>query len=374
MSEPLTSPEIEDVLSSIRRLVSEDLRPARTAMAEARAQDPAGDKLMLTPALRVVPRADADVAEVTAVADDWQIEAAEAASVSQESLWEETAAAAYADEAIAPSVDEAEAEGSETSFGATATAEIYDDAGMEGPSKLAAELLAQNADILWAAPGAPVDADEAERVAGPELSSFWQEPAIVAAVEAEEGALLPATLLSEGLALPMDMPEPVVAEAVPEAEAAWPEDSALASDVEIEELHASEPLSFVAHPRRGDRLHDPITEPLAQAWAEADLRADLDAGRLMAQTAVDAGAEADITPEEAHNAVPDGVAAINPAADGVELADDTGFSIDEETLRQIVREIIREELSGTLGERITRNVRKLVRVEVNRALTARDLE
>ncbi len=28
MSEPLTSHEIEDVLSSIRRLVSEDLRPA----------------------------------------------------------------------------------------------------------------------------------------------------------------------------------------------------------------------------------------------------------------------------------------------------------------------------------------------------------
>ena len=43
-------------------------------------------------------------------------------------------------------------------------------------------------------------------------------------------------------------------------------------------------------------------------------------------------------------------------------------------LRDIVRDIIREELHGALGERITRNVRKLVRAEINRAMTTRDLE
>jgi hypothetical protein len=31
-------------------------------------------------------------------------------------------------------------------------------------------------------------------------------------------------------------------------------------------------------------------------------------------------------------------------------------------------------LQGELGERITRNVRKLVRAEINRALMARDLD
>jgi hypothetical protein len=36
--------------------------------------------------------------------------------------------------------------------------------------------------------------------------------------------------------------------------------------------------------------------------------------------------------------------------------------------------MIREELQGALGERITRNVRKLVRAEINRALIARDLD
>jgi hypothetical protein len=37
-------------------------------------------------------------------------------------------------------------------------------------------------------------------------------------------------------------------------------------------------------------------------------------------------------------------------------------------LRELVRAIIREELQGDLGDRITRNVRKMVRREIGRAL------
>ncbi len=48
--------------------------------------------------------------------------------------------------------------------------------------------------------------------------------------------------------------------------------------------------------------------------------------------------------------------------------------VDEELLRQIVSEIVRAELQGTLGERITRNVRKLVRREIHRALVTKSLE
>ena len=51
MSEPMSSVEIEDVLSSIRRLVSEDLRPAPRPVVTKPA-----DKLILTPALRVVAK------------------------------------------------------------------------------------------------------------------------------------------------------------------------------------------------------------------------------------------------------------------------------------------------------------------------------
>ena len=41
-------------------------------------------------------------------------------------------------------------------------------------------------------------------------------------------------------------------------------------------------------------------------------------------------------------------------------------------LRDMVREIVREELQGALGERITRNVRKLVRAEINRVMASRE--
>lgn len=46
---------------------------------------------------------------------------------------------------------------------------------------------------------------------------------------------------------------------------------------------------------------------------------------------------------------------------------------DNAALRQLVAELIREELQGELGERITRNVRKLVRREIKRALASEDL-
>jgi hypothetical protein len=54
--------------------------------------------------------------------------------------------------------------------------------------------------------------------------------------------------------------------------------------------------------------------------------------------------------------------------------DDDAITFDEEVLRDLVRDLIREELHGALGERITRNVRKLVRAEIARALTAQTYE
>ncbi|WP_339693332.1 hypothetical protein [Celeribacter baekdonensis] len=48
--------------------------------------------------------------------------------------------------------------------------------------------------------------------------------------------------------------------------------------------------------------------------------------------------------------------------------------MDEEALRELVAQVIREELQGAMGERITRNVRRLVRREVQRALTLREFE
>jgi hypothetical protein len=58
----------------------------------------------------------------------------------------------------------------------------------------------------------------------------------------------------------------------------------------------------------------------------------------------------------------------------VKLADFDENLIDEDALRDLVAEIVRQELTGELGERITRNVRKLVRREIHRALLTREFE
>jgi cell pole-organizing protein PopZ len=47
---------------------------------------------------------------------------------------------------------------------------------------------------------------------------------------------------------------------------------------------------------------------------------------------------------------------------------------EPERLRELVVEIVREELNGVLGDRITQNVRKLVRREIHRVLTIQDLD
>ena len=72
---------------------------------------------------------------------------------------------------------------------------------------------------------------------------------------------------------------------------------------------------------------------------------------------------------------PDGVArfeaiAEEPMDDDLAAFIGSGSVMDEATLRALVIEIVRQELQGTLGERITRNVRKLVRREIAQAMTS----
>lgn len=59
------------------------------------------------------------------------------------------------------------------------------------------------------------------------------------------------------------------------------------------------------------------------------------------------------------------------AQGGSDHADDA--VLDESALEQLVAQIVRQELQGELGERITRNIRKLVRAEVARELEMRNL-
>ena len=55
-------------------------------------------------------------------------------------------------------------------------------------------------------------------------------------------------------------------------------------------------------------------------------------------------------------------------------ATELGLPLDEDALRNLVVEIVRQELQGALGERITRNVRKLVRREIHRMLISQEFD
>ncbi len=85
-------------------------------------------------------------------------------------------------------------------------------------------------------------------------------------------------------------------------------------------------------------------------------------------------------------------APVAPASARIDLVDETelsdddddgsdGFDIfeddrlpDPDALRDLVAEIVRQELQSDLGQRVTRNIRKLVRREIRRALAARDFD
>lgn len=60
-----------------------------------------------------------------------------------------------------------------------------------------------------------------------------------------------------------------------------------------------------------------------------------------------------------------------PAIDLADLSERLG---GDEALRELIAEVVRQELAGALGERITRNVRKLVRRELRQALSGGEFD
>lgn len=256
MSDPVTNVEIEDVLASIRRLVSEDSRP------EIAAKDVPG-KLVLTPALRI---SDAP--------GEAESEASAAAAPA------ESAPAMAADSPYIPDDNYAE--------------------DTEEPQPLeSADLEARFADMV-----------EEEDVAA-DVVAASVEPAFDAA-----------PMRSVRVKPEPTQPEPV----------------------EWEDAVAEEPVSAQTPADAGFDAY------------EIDTAEDEEEAEFVEAPAYDAaGAEADF----------DDLSEFGGEEEGI---------LDEETLRELVTDIVRQELQGALGERITRNVRKLVRREIHRALTSHDLQ
>lgn len=105
---------------------------------------------------------------------------------------------------------------------------------------------------------------------------------------------------------------------------------------------------------------DPMPPPAVRLHLAGDTAARL---RIFRADAVADGPEPDLTAEPP-------AAAADEEEHGDLLDPLAGADLDIDRLRDIVAEIIRDELRGALGERITRNVRALVRREIARAFEA----
>ncbi len=450
MSEPVTHAEIEDVLSSIRRLVSETGRaeePARPAAKPA-------TRLVLTPALRVpeaeVARSDAakhDAVQHGRAAHSDAVTPRDAAFDAapehpQEPVMPQvngTARNGTASDKLTTQTDAADPHGEPRDEAATSgplkpQVEVPEEAGLERASETSAQ---EPSRVLFRA-SAPVDAPRK-----PELvRSAPSEAAMVDSSQQNEPvAEAPFVNVDDAEAQTFEEAErsaPILlntksAPRVPESER--PEAPAAVADRALNETVADDTAAVDAV---GDdapwhdpeaRLYDSL-EPGAAAQAEQPASAEPQnmqreqssrvaavvrriaeletAGRAEPEAADQSSRRVPDINEDEIEAVPhsgptvetiqwedhqeeaSGGASFASARDSVaenarEMAGDALTEaamdrlaahedfLDEEGLRELVSDIVREELQGALGERITRNVRKLVRREIQRALATQEL-
>ena len=349
MADPMKSDEIEDVLSSIRRLVSEH-HPAEGTQAVPPADEggdaAAPDKLVLTPALRVTDPEDPWV-PITPRGDDPDPSRDEGTDWAQE-LWGEP----VEDDHAGDGADPADPVAFDDSLPLTDAEPEADVADMPEPDDDAPpEDEATDARTAPETAELANDMAEDDAVDAPEDSppiSFIRRSSSLAEYEPEEGAF----------SSPDEAP-PFAARELAEARAAQMAVSGVLSAViskgareDEGEEDASAPDEVETEPQ------DAVTEEAPEEASPEDPAPDL---------------AADLEPEPEPE--PRDRSEVEDLGEGPFTFpdEDAGF-VDEETLREIVAEVVREELQGELGQRITRNVRKLVRREIRLALAADDLE
>ncbi|NVK15256.1 MAG: hypothetical protein HWE35_13895 [Rhodobacteraceae bacterium] len=388
MSDPVTHAEIEDVLSSIRRLVSNETQE------QPAAPEPAA-RLVLTPALRVQqsapsgtqPSEDAAApsnqselqskAEPQQAVPDDASDAGPAAGDADSLLAEEPPLAFRHHRELSLSrrnAAVADPSGTEQADTDQAGSEQAD-TGLAEPEPANTELAnteLANTDAPWGDPETTLF-EAAAGVGRPGVAAA-EEAGNETAIEAEAEAADPAPVLLKdgGLAGGTAGARAAsVVRKIAEMEARssagqdrpqqhWEPDSqteapfAGAGPDTIE--WRDEPLP----PHRGRDAEEEILD-IPETFFEPDT--------ATAPDNPEAALDPDTAAASAETAVEDAVTAA--AMDT--LAEEGDSYLDEDALRDLVASIVREELQGPLGERITRNVRKLVRREIQRALAAHDL-
>ncbi len=342
MSETGRKMDVEDVLSSIRRLVSEEARTAsdaETAGENTDQTDPSllqqsndmeRDKLVLTPSLRVP-----ETEEPSSAAAELEQRIADIESLVMSEAVED------AQSSVAQNVDVQDIEdipsdaGQESAFFAEMVEDVAqdesEDVSTDATSEMMSALHLSMKDFARAEP--PLTANLS---AAPSVDDTVDAAEDV--VEAEVEATLDA--VAEDISFPSDSPFEADLDDVP------PEPEFMKAVQAVDAVEAS--------------LEDEIEADDTEVEAE-DIVRDTIVNREPPLRAPEP--EPEPTPSM-------GTAAYEEPLDYTE--DDT--FLDEETLREMVSDMVRSELQGELGDRITRNVRKLVRREIHRALASRDFE
>ena len=186
-------------------------------------------------------------------------------------------------------------------------------------------------------------------------------------------------ILTPALRVVAEVPQAGPAEAVADAcgDEIAPEDAGQEDGVEVDGAPMLEVTAWRPTDWDTTDWHEPadlavIAAP-AEGWAQDD-----DASIISEPLPVHAEPVADAA--WADQAEADVIATLaepefaSETASDNEAVDEEGLNVNEAMLRDLVRDMIREELQGGLGERITRNVRKLVRQEIARTLAAHELE
>lgn len=437
MSDSRTHVEIEDVLSSIRRLVSQEgVPPRRTGLFRA-AESPfrapnldsapapvAPETLVLTPALRV----SAPAPEATPAPDEAAPVAAEPAFPSAPDQPDPGADRGEAENYVEDAIDAADrpgdaAEGWQLGAGALSLetahearlaeheAEEATESGLvfppdwQMPTPAAASVAPDLRDELSrlestiaeleaavAASDEPFELERGDPFAGAAasrtLAAAFAAPSPEAASELIEPLLAETGAAAPEAAAPEDVLPEVAESDLPVPEAAAPDFSAREPEPESELVAEAAPTPETPADPAPEVMEwvDPLdpaeAELTASDWAEEEPEAVLAAAALAEAAKPRRLHLADAQPEPIRAAPPRSSYAEMQAeaekdlfdADKAGLLSEPEDLIDEDALRAMVSEIIRQELQGTLGERITRSVRKLVRREIARTLASRDFE
>lgn len=331
MSKPVSNAEIEDVLSSIRRLVSENAGAQR----RERTDPDRRDRLVLTPAFRV----DGD-----------------AAAPAQDAP-EPDAARADADDAAAHG----------DTGGDMADDDLDSAVAVLAERLSAAQIIPDHAPETEVPETGPEDGGGADTEA-PDGLEDTAGKAVAGATEAHEEKP------DDTRSLELRIAE--LEAAVDNTAGDWEPDGSEAEDrpERVVFHHHAAPDAGASGAQAGadGRRADPEETPdPAPFGADAETPQDHDA--LSGDTPGDEDFGGDpwedvvvARPDDAHAFGDDDI-------DDAEVLEEESV-IDEAILRDYVAQMVREELQGPIGERITHNVRRMVRREIARALALRDME